>query len=306
MAKKILITGGSGLIGTRLTALLLERGHEVSHLTRSRNSRSGVKTWLWNPRQQELEEGALDGVTDIIHLAGAGIADKKWTDARKKVLIESRELGPKLLESELKKRGQNLQSFVSASGINYYGSVIQEEPFVETDPAGDDFTGECLAWEQAADIFAEISRVVKLRVGVVLARDGGALPRLAKPINLGVGSPLGTGKQYMAWVHLDDVSRAFIHAVENENVNGPYNVVSSQSITNRGLTKAVASRLRRPMIAPPVPAFLLRMLFGEMATLVLNGANISNEKLKASGFKFEFEMVEDALVQLYPRIGDKR
>ena len=281
--------------------MLKDKGYEVSHLGRSRNSKARVKTWLWSPGAGTIEEGALEGVTDIIHLAGAGIADKRWSEARKKLIIRSRTDGPALLHQELSKRNQTLKSFVSASGVNYYGTVTQENTFQEDDPAGDDFTAECcLLWEEGADLFQEMARVVKMRIGVVMGRTGGALPRIARPVEFGVGSALGSGKQFVPWVHIEDVCRAFVYALENEALEGPYNTVAPEHLTNRELTKAIAKRRRMPLIMPKVPAFMLKMIFGEMSSLVLNGTRISSERLTAAGFSFNHPTIEGALENLYP------
>jgi len=302
MKGKVLITGGTGMLGVHLTHILLDKGYVVEHLSRSRNSKTGVKTWAWDLEAGTLEEGALDGVTDIIHLAGAGIADKKWTASRKKVLIDSRVEGPKLLKAKLEEKGMQLRSFISASGVNYYGSVTTGKTFVEDDPAGTDFTGECCVyWEDAADLFADIARVVKIRIGVVLMMQGGALPRLAQPIRYGIGSRLASGKQIVPWIHLEDVCQVLAYALENEQMTGAYNAVASEVSSNADLTKAVAKQLKKPLWAPPVPAFVLKLLFGEMASLVLNGSAISNQKLLDAGFELKFNTLASALQDLMPR-----
>jgi len=301
--KNILITGGSGMVGTRLTEMLLKDGHAVSHLTRSRNSKSGVKTWLWNPRKDYLEDGALDGVDTIIHLAGAGIADKKWSPERKNILIQSRVAGPAMLLRKVEEQGVALESFLSASGINYYGSGSTEKIYTEEDPAGDDFTAECcVAWEKAATDFEALCRVAILRISVVLSNKGGALPRLSKPIGFGFGAALGKGDQYIPWVHLEDVCAQFVHLVNHQKLTGVYNTVAPEHTTNKKLTKAVAKQMRMPLFLPSVPAGIIRFAFGEMATLVLEGARADGSKIAETGYTFQFPELEGALKNIYPKM----
>lgn len=299
--KNVLITGGSGLVGIRLTKMLVKKGYRVTHLTRIKNSKAGVRTYEWDARNGKLEEGALNGVNIVIHLAGAGIADKKWTDARKELIIKSRTQTAGFLLEKIKEAGNQLDCMVSASGINYYGAVNSDHINVEGDPAGEDFTADCVTkWEGAVDEFASLpTRVVKLRIGVVLALESGALPRLAGPVKMGFGAAVGSGKQWIPWVHVDDVCRMFIHAIETQSMEGVYNAISPEHINNADLTKAIAKQLKRPLWMPKVPAWALKMMYGEMADLVLQGSRASCEKLQQTGFEHSYPDVVSALKHLY-------
>jgi TIGR01777 family protein len=299
---KILITGGTGLIGRRLTAMLQERGHTISLLSRSRQD-GPVKSWLWDVEKHFVEEGAFEGVDTIIHLAGAGIADKPWTKSRKLEILESRTHSSRLLYEELKKGNHTVTSFVAASAIGYYGFKDEDRMLKETDAPGDDYlAGVVRKWEEEVDQISSLNiRVVKIRVGVALSMDGGALREIVKPVQLFAGAPLGSGKQYLSWIHLDDLCRMFIEAVENPSFEGPYNGVAPGPITNRDLTKAIARKLKRPLILPAIPGFALRILFGEMADLVLKGNRVSSEKIEQAGFEFSYPTIDKALDDLLSR-----
>ncbi len=299
MKEKIVITGGSGLIGIQLTALLLQEGYEVVHLTRSKNSRSGVKTYLWNHRNNYIEPGALDGASYIIHLAGAGIADSKWTDKRKQLIINSRTSTANCLLRHVKTHNIPLKAFLSASGINCYGSHTAETIYTEDDPFATDFTGECVRlWEESVFQFENICRTAAFRIGVVFDKEGGALTKLEKPIQFGVGAALGSGKQYIPWIHANDVSRLFLFGLRN-NISGAYNAIANEHITNRELTKAIGKALKIPVILPNVPAFVLRVMFGEMAALILEGSRASNTKITQAGFEFKYPDLQSALKEIY-------
>ena len=297
---KILITGGSGLVGVRLTRLLRQADYEVVHVSRSKNSKCGVRTYTWDLRKGKLEKGALQGVNSIIHLAGAGIADKKWSEARKQLIIDSRVQGIELLLREVKAQNIQLDSFISASGISAYGVTTTEDIKTETDSYGGDFPAHCVElWETEAKKFESLCRTALLRIGIVLSTQGGALAKLARPVEFGIGSALGDGKQYIPWISLEDLCRAFIFALEQPAFKGTYNVVGTEHVTNAGLTKAVAKQLKMPLLMPKVPAFVLRGLFGEMASLVLEGSRASNEKLTQAGFTLEHPDVASALQFIY-------
>lgn len=296
---KILITGATGLIGTRLTEVLQQGGHTVMHL--SRRKRDGaIKTWEWNIDKHHIEEGAFDGVDTVIHLAGAGIADKPWTKARKRELLESRTHSTRLLYEELKKRNHSVTSFVSASAIGYYGFADESRMLVETDPPGNDFlAGVVKKWEDEINAVSELNiRVVKLRVGVVLTMEGGALKEIVRPVKLYAGAPLGNGNQYLSWIHIEDLCRVFLNAVQNPSFEGAYNAVAPHPVTNRELTKAIAHTLGKPLILPAVPGFALRLVFGEMADLVLKGSKVSSKKLEETGFGFKYRSINEALADL--------
>ena len=205
---KVLISGGTGSIGTMLADFLRDQGHEIGLLSRSEKQNGPYRTYRWNIKDNYLDPEALESCEYIIHLAGAGIADKAWTSQRKKEIIESRVLSTDLLFNKVKEHKPPLKAFISASAVGYYGQLTSDQIFKEEDEPANDFVGKtCFLWEQAADRFEDLGiRTVKIRIGVVLMTQGGALEKMVQPIRLGVGSPLGSGKQYIPWVHVDDVS----------------------------------------------------------------------------------------------------
>ena len=299
MNKKILITGGSGLIGTRLTELLTQAGHSVAHLGRSVLS-NGVKTYLWNIEKKTIDQSALASVDAVIHLAGANVGDKRWTPRRKEEILHSRIQSTRLLFKELSKGNHRIKSFVFASAIGFYGSGNGQVTFTENDPKGSGFLADVVSQNEAeAEKIEKLGiRLVKFRGGAVLSERGGALKEMLWPVKLYIGSPLGTGKQIISWIHIDDLCRMFIKAVEDENMQGVYNAVTPNPISNRDFTYVLANVLKRPIWLPRVPSFLLDVLFGEMAEVVLKGAKVSSEKIQAAGFDFKFPNAEGALQDL--------
>ncbi|MBK0380500.1 TIGR01777 family oxidoreductase [Mucilaginibacter segetis] len=300
MNKGILITGGSGLLGRELTALLLSKGYTVNHLSRTPGKIAQVKTYLWDIKKGEIDEACLDGVETIIHLAGAGIADKRWTDERKKLLIESRTKSIGLIYDLMKRKPNHVNTVISASATGYY-SDRGDELLTERSAPAHDFLGSCcVAWEKAVDQGEALGlRVVKFRTGVVLTKDGGALPQLALPVKFGAGSPLGSGKQWIPWIHHRDVIAMYLYGLQNQSLKGVFNMVAPQPVTNQQMTKAVARQLHKPMWLPNVPAFILKLIFGEMATVVLGSTRVSAKKIEDTGFKFTFPDISAALKAIY-------
>ena len=300
MARRILITGASGLIGTRLTELLLRQGHQVVHVGRSQRP-GGIPAYAWNVEKGTMEKGAMDSVDAIIHLAGAGIADKRWTTARKKEILESRIQSIGLLYEALEKGNHQVKSFVTASAIGYYGFGDDNEVFTEASPAGVDFLAQVTKqWEEASEkINSSGIRVVKLRIGIVLSEKGGVLKSMARPIKLGLGAALGNGRQYLSWIHLDDVCGILIKAANDTSMRGVYNAVAPQPATNLQMTRAIAKTLKKPLWLPAVPDFVLRLVLGEMAELVTTGSKVSSEKIRKAGFAFQFTELESALSDLF-------
>ena len=273
---------------------------EVVHLTREKNSKNDVKNYLWNWGENEIDEKCFNGITHIIHLAGAGIAEKAWTQKRKNTIVKSRVLTARLLHSKIESLNIDLKAFISASAVGFYGAQVSEKEFNESDVSFEDFMGNCCKqWENAADLFVPISRVVKLRLGVILDKDFGALPRIARMIKNRIGSPLGTGSQYMPWIHIDDAVEIFYNAIRNNEYSGVYNAVSTENITNSILTKSVGRVLNRKIWLPNVPSFILRFLYGEMSDTILKGVKVSNKKIKNLGFKFKYNKIDEALKYIY-------
>ncbi len=298
MSKKILITGASGLVGSRLTEMLLQKGYQVSHLGRTKKI-GKVKSFVWDVEKGELDAEALVGVDTIIHLAGAGVADKRWNEKRKKEILESRTKSSALLYESLKKGNHAVKAVVSASAIGYYGFCLDERIFTEESKPGSDYLAQVTKqWEESVDKISSLSiRVAKLRIGIVLSEKGGALAEMAKPIRFGVGAPLGTGKQYLSWIHIDDLSAMFIKAVEDDQMHGAYNAVCDW-VTNEAITKSIARVLKRPLLLPPVPGFMMKIIVGEMAVIVVNGSKVSSEKIRKTGFEFQYPELSEALMNL--------
>lgn len=288
------------MIGRRLTTLLLDKGYVVTHLSRSRSEDTTVRTFLWDVERSWIEPGAFDGIGAIVHLAGAGIADKPWTEERKQEIIDSRVESAALLKQELRAMKNQVKSFISASGISYYGNS-DTKIFSEMDPPGNDFLANVTQlWEQEVEKIKSLDiRVVELRTGIVLSNQGGAMSEFVKPIRWYVGAPLGSGNQWMSWIHIDDLCRMYIHAIENDSLEGPYNAVAPNAVTNREFMKAAARTLHRPILLPPIPSFFLKFLLGEMVYLVTEGSHISPKKIQQAGFRFEFEHLSSALDDLF-------
>jgi len=299
MPKKILITGASGLIGKRLTELFLEKGYQVAHLSRSKKN-GEVPSFGWDVEAGKIDLTSIDGVDTIIHLAGAGIADKRWSNSRKHEILQSRVKSTQLLFDSLSKYPNQVKSFVSASAIGYYGFGTSTEVFQEQSYFGNDFLAKVTrAWEEEVDKISALKiRVAKLRIGIVLSDKGGALVEMAKPIRMGFGAPLGSGMQFLSWIHLDDLCAMFMKAVETNSMHGAYNAVTGDWVTNKELTKAIAETLNKPLWLPNVPSFVLKMIVGQMAEIVLNGSKVSADKIKSSGFNFKYTNLKLALESL--------
>lgn len=301
----VLISGGSGLVGTRLTEMLEEKGYSVSHLSRSMQLKKGGTTvYHWDIDKQIIDVDAVANADCIVHLAGAGVVDKRWTNARKKILIDSRVKSAKLIEKELKaqrdKGNNKCAAFISASGIGYYGDSGQSL-VTENSPLGDDFLAEiCDKWEKASDGIEALGiRRTLLRIGIVLDKDGGALPKIAAPVKMGVGAYFGNGKQMYSWIHIDDLCRLFILAIENQTIHGIYNAVAPNPLSNYDFTKTVSNVLNRPFIPAPAPKFVMNLTMGERMAVLFNSNLISCKKAINAGFDFEYKNLEDALKEIY-------
>lgn len=304
---KILITGGSGFIGTRLTLMLKSQGYHVEHIGRSRNSKAGVKTWLYDVKRKSIENGAfnLEGFDGfyIVHLAGEGIMDKPWTDERKKSIVASRVETIKFLYEECVKRNVFPKAVVSASGISYYGTITSEKIMTETDPPSYDFIGQCcVEWEEAANLFSSHCPVACLRTPLVLDKNEGGLPMMIKPLNVGVKAIVGNGKQWLPWIHIKDLCRLYIFAIENK-LTGSYNAVAPTHLTYHEMMNALCPVKKghkfRALIQLKVPVWLVRFLYGERHKLVTTGSRASCEKLLKTRFSFHFQEIKQALEDLY-------
>lgn len=289
MPKTVLITGASGYIGRHLQQKLAEKGYAIRTLTTQKINSNVEDCFYWNPETGEVNKKAFESVDYIIHLAGASIGTHRWTEQRKKLITESRINSTKLLFNKIKLYKIPLKAFISASAIGYYGSVTNDTIFDEESPAADDFLGKvCMDWEIAASRFSNAGiRTVKVRTGVVLSKDAPALKKMLMPIKLGIGSPLGNGKQYMPWIHIDDLCNIYLRAIEDESFSGAYNAVAPQQITNREMMKTLAKIHHKPFMLPSVPAFLLKLMLGEMAVIILKGSRVVPKRLIEEGFLFQ-------------------
>ena len=295
----VLITG-VGLISTSLGKKLEERGYQVRYLTRSKKNDAKKQYFQWNYNEAYIEKGALEGIDHVIHLAGANIGATRWTKKRKIEIIESRTNTSALLLDKIKSTKIPIQSYISASAVGYYGAITSKKVLDETAPPSKDFLGEtCRLWEKSAEKFRDLGiRTVILRTGVVLTPTGGALEKIANPIKNGVGAALGSGNQYIPWIHINDLCNMYISAIENDQMNGAYNAVSDDFVTNRELTIKIRRIVRKNIWMPNIPAFILKIALGQMSDLVLYGSKISNKKLINTGFKFDYPTIEKALVSL--------
>ncbi len=297
----ILITGGTGLIGKRLTELLIEKGHSVSVLSRSKKKSSdSIRYYTWDLKKKTIEKEAIVQADVIVHLAGANVGEGRWTSKRKKEIIDSRISSGNLLFNTVKKHNPDLQAFITSSAIGYYGMTTSDRVFIETDKPGFDFLANvCLKWEAVADQFNKLGiRTAKLRTGVVLDKNEGALAKLITPIKLGIGSALGSGKQAMPWIHLEDICGIYLHLIENSQLHGAFNGVAPSKDNNHDFSKAVAQVMDKPFWFPKVPSFALRLLLGEQSVIALEGSHISSKKIQESGYYFQFKNLRDALTEI--------
>ncbi len=299
----ILITGGSGLVGKKLSQLLEQKGHKIAILSRKKEHLP-YKVYTWNVQQREIEINALEEADCIVHLAGANIGEKPWSDSQKKLILKSRVDSANLLFEASKKINKSYKCVVSASAVGCYGSVTSNHIFKETDPFGNDFLGSvCKEWETSVDQFAMLNtRVVKLRTAMVLDKEGGALAKIIKPVKLGFASALGSGKQYMTWIHIDDLVNIYAKAIEDEQFNGAYNCASMDQKTNKEFMMTLAKTFHKPFWPFNVPSFVLKTLYGEMSSILLEGSRVDISKILSTGFRFQYNNLEEALSNLYNNV----
>ena len=297
----ILITGGTGLIGTALTRLLLERGYEVIILSRKKKDGSTAEFARWDPESGFIDPEAIRRADYIVHLAGAGVADRRWSAARKKVIVESRTKSSGLLAKALKEIPNKVTAVISASAIGWYGPdpvIPNPKPFEEPAPADGDFLGEtCRLWEEAIHpVSAAGKRLVIIRTGIVLSDKGGALAEFRKPVRLGVAAILGSGRQVVSWIHVDDLCRLYLAAIEQKEWLGVFNGVAPQPVDNRTLTLKLGRRLKGRYLVPIyIPSFFLKIALGEMSIEVLKSTTVSAKKTREAGFQFLYPSIDSAL-----------
>jgi len=311
----ILITGGTGLIGKALTEALLQRGFHVIVLTRKpakQKSNHPLLTYAaWNVEAKTIDKDAIAKADYIFHLAGASVAEKRWTTRRKKEIVDSRVDSGKLIIENLKTIPNKVKTVISISGIGWYGPSpsltlpfgegTEKRSFIETDPATDDFLGQtCKQWEAAIEPVSFLDkRLVKFRTGIVLSNEGGALVEFKKSLRFGLATILGSGKQIISWIHVDDLVRLFLYALDNENVSGTFNAVAPNPVTNKQLILQIAQKQRgRYFIPIHVPSLALKIILGEVSIEVLKSATVSSKKIQEAGFIFQYPTIDKAIQQL--------
>lgn len=302
MKKHILITGGTGLVGKKLITALHLAGHSISLLTRKSKPVKHAKIYLWDVYKNQIDPACIEGVDTVIHLAGENIAEKKWTKERKQKIINSRVMSAELLQKLIKDTNAPVRSFISASAVGYYGDC-GDEILTEHSSNGYGFLAECCKlWEDAVDKGRSLGmRIVKFRIGFIMAKKEGALAAMDKPIRLFAGAPLGSGRQWIPWVHIDDIVRMFSNAVNDIQYNGAYNACAPYPVTNETLTKAIAKILHRPVWPIHIPEKLLEMILGKMSDVVTISNNTSAQKLLDEGFRFKYTHLEEALINIYKK-----
>lgn len=301
----VLITGGTGLIGRALTQALIQKRYKVIVLTRDATRKpenDRLSYAQWDVKKQTIDVNALQSADYIIHLAGAGVVDKKWTAAYRKEILESRTNSSKLIINTLSSVNNKVKAMISSSAIGWYGpDKADAKPFTENDPASADFLGEtCRLWEQSVEDAEKIGiRVCKLRTGIVLTNDGGAMKEFKRPILFGIAPILGSGKQMVSWIHIEDLCRMFMYAIENQSLEGSYNAVAPMPVSNKTLMLTLAKAMRGRFFIPLyVPSFILKIMMGSRSIEVLKSTTVSAEKIKNAGFTFLYPSIEAAIQKL--------
>jgi uncharacterized protein (TIGR01777 family) len=303
----VIIAGGTGLIGTALSKFLVSRGYQVIIFTREprahRNSVPGISYAAWNIDNQSANEEAFRKAKYLIHLAGAGVADKPWTDKRKNEIVESRTKSSGMLIKAMGTISNEIISVVSASAIGWYKQNLSHQA-IETEPPAEDFLGgTCVAWENSIKPVEGMGKkLVILRTGIVLSNEGGAFPAFKKPVRYGIAGILGSGKQMISWIHVEDLCRLYMEAMVNPSWSGIYNAVAPNPVNNRKFTIELAKKMKGSFFIPiPVPNFMLRLMLGERSEEVLKSSNISANKLKQQGFQFIYPTIDTAFRDLIER-----
>jgi uncharacterized protein (TIGR01777 family) len=297
---KVLITGGTGLVGTHLSRKLQGMGYEVAILSRTKRNENRLHTYIWDYNKNEIDKDSINTSDYIIHLAGVNLGERRWTSKRKQLIFDSRIKSAELIYNNIDKENNKLSAFITASAIGYYGAITSDKVLSETEPPADDFLGQtCKKWEQVADRFTDIGiRAVKIRTGVVLAKQGGALTKILIPIKWGIGSVIGDGNQYFPWIHIDDLCSIYIKAIGDTKMIGAFNAVAPEHKTNKQFMETIARNLDKPFWFPKIPAIAIKVILGKMSEMILSGSRISSDKIKNSGFVFRYPTLESAMKQL--------
>jgi len=301
MKMKVLITGATGLVGSEVVKLFLQNGVQVHYLSTSKGKleqKENFKGFYWNPKTADIDEDAFENVTSIIHLAGASVA-QRWTNSHKQEIIESRVLSTKLLFQYLSKKSHQVNHIISASAIGIYPhsfEAVYSESCLDVD---DSFLGSVVAkWEEEVNAFERLGiKVSKVRIGIVLAKKGGALQEMVKPIKMGLGAAFGSGEQYQSWIHIQDLAQIFYFIMKNQ-YDGIFNGVSPYPVTNNEMTKTIGKVLDKPILLPHIPKFAMKLLLGEMHEILFSSQHVSARKLLDKGFQFQYASLDKALVNL--------
>lgn len=310
MGYTVLITGGTGLVGSALSKALIRKGYAVIILTRDVTGKKNFENLsyaAWDVKKQWMDIDALQKADFIIHLAGAAVVEKKWTDAYKKEIEESRTHSSRLVAESLKNNINKIKAVISGSAIGFYGDDKNKAiPFTENDKADECFLGHtCKLWEESIAPVTDLGkRLVILRTGIVLSNKGGALVEFKKPIRFGAASILGNGRQMVSWIHIDDLCSMFIAAIENTALSGVYNAVAPNPVSNKKLTLCLAKKMNGRFYVPiHIPSFVLKLMMGQRSIEVLKSATVSCKKIMETGFKFQFDSIEPALENLTAATG---
>lgn len=307
--RKILVTGGTGFVGTRLVQKLADQGHQVRVLSRNPDKakskwRGQVQTFKWDAPHGEIPKDALEQIDSVINLMGENIGDKRWSAQQKIKLRESRVDGTRNLIQAIKKQGLKLKSFISTSAVGIY-PINQDHVLTESSEAHDSFLASlCIDWEKEVEALEkdQVDQVAILRVGVVLGRGGGAAAKLMPIFKLGAGGPVGAGTQMMSWIHVDDLAKLYQFTLEHPELQGPINAVAPNPVSNKEFSKALAKSLKRPCLFP-VPPIALKLAMGEMSTIVLDGQEVKSEVIPNTSFEFDYPSMSQACDQLSGNSG---
>ncbi|RKE90838.1 TIGR01777 family oxidoreductase [Ichthyenterobacterium magnum] len=303
MKTKILITGATGLIGQEIAKACLEKGYKIHYLTTSKvkiSNEDNYKGFYWNPKEGEIDKSCFKNVSVIINLAGASIS-KRWTDSYKKEILESRTQALQLLKETIKVYGFKIQHIISASAIGIYPDSLINYYKEDYHEVSSSFLGQVVSqWESAVDEFSNLKiKVTKIRIGLVLSNKGGALLEIAKPIQFGFGAAFGSGKQWQSWIHIKDLAELFVF-IKQHNIEGTYNAVAPNPVSNKELVKAVAKVLKKPLLLPNIPKSVMKLILGEMHELLFESHRVSSRKTENLGFNFKYHHLQKALRDLFP------
>ena len=307
--KSVLITGGSGLIGRALSELLLAEGYKVFWLSRTKNLSAKFPSYSWDYTKREIDSEILEEVDIIVHLAGDSIGSGRWTETKKEQIMSSRIDSTVLLLETLRELDLKPDVFISASAVGIYGNKTTENIYEEKDKTvADDFLAQvCNEWEKAVEQISKTlgSRTVMIRTSMVLSPESEAFKKMYLPTKFGLGASLGSGKQYMPWIHIQDLCRIYLKAIQDTTLNGAYNASSPQQLRNREFMNTLSRVLKKPKLLPFIPGFIIRMMMGEAAEMVLGGSRISSKKIQEKGFKFLYDNAEDAIRNCVDGIKNK-